>query len=142
MADLPSIVDAAVGILLKPDGTVLMAQRPASKVYAGYWEFPGGKIEPDETPSQALVRELHEELGITVLSCLPWCSMAHTYPHARVRLHCFIVDRWTGEPTSCENQILAWQQQVDVSPLLPTAEPLLAWLRNSFPHDPMGCMLK
>lgn len=132
MSDLPPVVDAAVGILRKPDGTVLMAQRPAGKVYSGYWEFPGGKVETDETPSEALVRELHEELGIRAQSPFPWCCMEHCYPHARVRLHCFIIEQWEGELVSCENQALAWQQQVDVSPLLPTAEPLLAWLRDAF----------
>ena len=130
MAEQPPVVDAAVGILIHPDGRILMAQRPNGKVFSGYWEFPGGKIEAGETPLLALERELHEELGILVLSALPWCCMTHTYPHARVRLHCFIVEHWAGEPVSRENQSLQWQDHVTVSPLLPTAAPLCTWLRD------------
>lgn len=130
MAEQPPIVDAAVGILTRPDGKILMAQRPEGKICSGYWEFPGGKIEAGETPQSALVRELQEELGITILSAQPWCCMTHTYPHARVRLHCFIVEHWSGEPVSQENQSLQWQDHITVSPLLPTAAPLCAWLHD------------
>ena len=130
MAEQPPVVDATGGILPHPDGSILMAQRPEGKVFAGYWEFPGGKIETGETPQQALERELQEELGITVLSALPWCCMVHTYPHAKVRLHCFIVNRWSGNPSSRENQNLQWQDHVTVSPLLPTAIPLCRWFQD------------
>lgn len=130
MTEQPPIVDAAVGILTRPDGKILMAQRPEGKICSGYWEFPGGKIEAGETPQSALVRELQEELGITILSAQPWCCMTHTYPHARVRLHCFIVEHWSGEPVSQENQSLQWQDHITVSPLLPTAVPLCAWLHD------------
>ena len=130
MAELPPVVDAAVGILIHPDGRILMTQRPSGKVFSGYWEFPGGKIETGETPQQALERELQEELGIAVLSTLPWCFMMHTYPHAKVRLHCFIVRHWAGEPVSQESQSLQWQDHITVSPLLPTAAPLCTWLRD------------
>ncbi|MGN0918122.1 MAG: 8-oxo-dGTP diphosphatase MutT [Oxalobacter sp.] len=130
MVEQPPIVDVAVGILTRPDGKVLMAQRPKGKICSGYWEFPGGKIETGETPQNALVRELQEELGITILSAQPWCCMTHIYPHARVRLHCFIVEHWSGEPVSQENQSLQWQDHITVSPLLPTTVPLCAWLRD------------
>ncbi len=123
-------VDVAVGILVNTDGKVLMASRPVGKVYAGYWEFPGGKVEPGETPETALRRELMEELGITTLSAEPWCCMTHIYPHASVRLHCFLIDRWKGIPTSQENQQLLWQDHITVSPLLPSAIPLCEWLAD------------
>ena len=128
--DHPIFVDVAVGILINTDGKVLMASRPAGKAYAGYWEFPGGKVEPNETPELALRRELLEELGINVLSAEPWCCMTHIYPHANVRLHCFIIDHWEGTPSPKENQQLQWQSHVSVSPLLPTAIPLCQWLAN------------
>ncbi len=130
MVEQPPLVNTAIGILMLPDGRILMTQRPEGKVFSGYWEFPGGKIETGESSYQALVRELQEELGITVRSALPWCCMTHTYPHAKVRLHCFIVDHWSGEPVSCENQALQWQDHIVVSPLLPAATPLCIWLRD------------
>ena len=94
----------------RTDGTYLLAQRPADKIWAGYWEFPGGKIEPGETPYQALVRELREELGITVITAYPWLTRVFTYPHATVRLNFFRVTAWSGELHPHEGQAFAWQR--------------------------------
>ena len=115
------IVDVAAAVLQRSDGSFLLAQRPAGKVYSGYWEFPGGKIEPGETPSQALQRELEEELGVTALCIYPWLTRVFTYSHATVRLHFQRVVRWLGEPQSRESQAFAWQSPgaPGVSPLLP-----------------------
>lgn len=122
-------VDVAVGILMKPDGAVLLGQRPAGKPYAGYWEFPGGKVEPDESIFDALKREFVEELGVRILSAEPWCGVEHVYPHAHVRLHFYISREWEGEPQSLENQAFAWQGELLVEPLLPATIPLIQWLQ-------------
>lgn len=123
-------IDVVVGILIKPHGEILLGQRPAGKPYAGYWEFPGGKVEPGESLFAALQREFAEELGITVLSAEPWCCVEHVYPHAHVHLHFFISRDWQGVPQSLEGQTFAWQGQVDVSPMLPATIPLLAFLEE------------
>ena len=124
-----SIVDVAVGVLIRPGGEFLLTSRPAGKVYAGYWEFPGGKLEPGETVSQALTRELHEELGITITEARPWRSEVVDYPHALVRLNFCKVRRWTGELQMREGQAFAWQgPPVRVAPLLPGTVPVLQWL--------------
>ncbi len=125
-------------MLQKPDGTFLLAQRPPDKIWAGYWEFPGGKIEPGETPRHALVRELREELGITAETAYPWVTRVFTYPHATVRLNFFRVTAWSGELHPHEGQLFAWQhplslalspkgarEQVSVSPMLPANAPIL-----------------
>jgi len=122
-------IDVAVGILMKPNGDVLLGQRPAGKPYAGYWEFPGGKVDPGETILDALKREFMEELGIEVLSADEWCGVEHVYEHAHVRLHFFISREWRGEPQSLEGQAFAWQGEVSVEPLLPATIPLLQWIR-------------
>lgn len=121
-------IDVAVGILMKPNGDVLLGQRPAGKPYAGYWEFPGGKVEPAESLFEALRREFVEELGIRIDSAEEWCGIEHVYPHAHVRLHYFISRAWTGEPQSLEGQAFAWQGAVGVAPVLPATIPLLDWL--------------
>jgi 8-oxo-dGTP diphosphatase len=131
--DLPGIsqkapVDVAVGILMKPNGDVLLARRPEGKPYAGYWEFPGGKVEPGESIFHALKREFVEELGVQLETAEPWCGVEHVYPHAHVRLHFYISRAWRGEPQSLEGQALAWQGHVGVEPLLPATIPLLEWL--------------
>ena len=118
-------IDVAVGILMKPNGDVLLGQRPAGKPYAGYWEFPGGKVEAGESVFDALRREFQEELGIEVVSAEPWCGVQHIYPHAHVRLHFYISKDWRGEPQSLEGQAFAWQGSVDVAPLLPATIPLI-----------------
>ncbi len=121
------IVEVAAAVLQKPDGTVLLAQRPPDKIWAGYWEFPGGKIELGETPYHALVRELREELGITVTAAYPWVTRVYAYPHATVRLHFFRVTGWRGELHPHEGQQLSWQraQEVQVMPVLPANAPIL-----------------
>lgn len=121
-------IDVAVGILMKSNGDVLLAQRPEGKPYAGYWEFPGGKVEAGESIVGALKREFMEELGIDVLSAEPWCGVEHMYPHAHVRLHFYISRAWHGEPQSLEGQAFAWQGVLGVEPLLPATVPLITWL--------------
>lgn len=121
-------VDVAVGVLIASDGRFLLTSRPADKVYPGHWEFPGGKVEPGETIEQALQRELHEELGITIGAVQPWHVTLHDYPHALVRLHFCKVFDWSGAFDMRERQQMAWQElPVMVSPLLPGTLPVLAW---------------
>ena len=97
-------------MIQRPDGAFLLAQRPAGKVYAGYWEFPGGKVEPGEPADRALARELHEELGIEIGPAYPWITRVFTYPHGTVRLQFFKVFAWKSEPHPREHQAIAWQQ--------------------------------
>ena len=127
-ADRP-VVDVAVGVLIRPDGDFLLTSRPADKVYAGYWEFPGGKFEPGESVQQALQRELHEELGLYIDQIEPWRQELVDYPHALVRLHFCKVWHWTGELQMREAQSFAWQRlPVSVCPVLPGTVPVLQWL--------------
>lgn len=128
MSEKPAPIDVAVGILMRPNGDVLLGQRPPGKPYAGYWEFPGGKVEPGEAILDALKREFVEELGVHILDAHPWCGVEHVYEHAHVRLHFYISRAWQGEPQSLEGQAFAWQGAVGVSPLLPATIPLLTWL--------------
>ncbi len=121
-------IDVAVGILLKANGDVLLACRPEGKPFAGYWEFPGGKVEQGESVLDALKREFEEEVGVQILSADAWCGVEHVYPHAHVRLHFFISRAWKGEPQAREGQELAWQGSVAVEPVLPATIPLLEWL--------------
>jgi 8-oxo-dGTP diphosphatase len=116
-----SLVRVAVAVILRRDGAVLLAQRVAGTPYAGYWEFPGGKLEPGETAAQALERELHEELGIDVTLATPWLTQRYAYPHAHVELEFFRVYAWQGEPYGRDGQPIAWQTPgaFDVAPLLP-----------------------
>ncbi len=124
-----AVVDVAVGVLIRPDGDFLLTSRPADKVYAGYWEFPGGKFEPGESVQQALQRELHEELGIHIDQIEPWRQELVDYPHALVRLHFCKVWAWTGELQMREAQSFSWQRlPVTVSPVLPGTVPVLRWL--------------
>jgi 8-oxo-dGTP diphosphatase len=121
-------VDVAVGVLIDAQGRFLLTSRPAGKVYAGYWEFPGGKLEAGESVEQALRRELQEELGITIASAQPWKIEMMDYPHARVRLHFCKVWQWTGDLEMREGQAMAWQAlPVQVAPVLPGTVPVLAW---------------
>jgi len=127
-ADRP-VTDVAVGVLLQPNGAFLLTSRPEGKVYAGYWEFPGGKLEAGETVEQALRRELHEELGITIGAAQLWKTQMVDYPHALVRLHFCKVREWVGQLQMREAQTFAWQQlPVSVVPVLPGTVPVLAWL--------------
>ena len=123
-------IEVAVGVLLREDGSVLLARRPTSKVYAGYWEFPGGKVERGETAREALNRELEEELGIEVVTAYPWITQVFTYPHAIVRLNFFRVTLWRGEVRAIEHDGMSWERpdRVAVSPLLPANGPVLRGL--------------
>ena len=123
-----SLVQVAVGVLLKDDGAFLLTSRPEGKAYAGYWEFPGGKLEAGETVAQALARELQEEIGITIQDCTLWKTERIDYPHAMVQLNFCKVTQWQGELEMREGQSFAWQQlPVDVVPVLPGTLPVLAW---------------
>jgi len=119
-------IDVAAAILSRPDGAVLLAQRPPGKVYPGYWEFPGGKLEAGEAPAEALARELHEELGVDIEHPAPWITRVYAYAHGTVRLHFFRVRRWSGEPHGREGQAFSWQRvsAPTVAPLLPANEPV------------------
>lgn len=122
------VVDVAVGVLIQPDGQFLLTSRPPGKVYEGYWEFPGGKLEAGETVEQALRRELQEEIGILIGAAHPWKTEMVDYPHALVRLNFCKVFDWTGELQMHEGQSFAWQNlPVTVQPILPGTVPVLAW---------------
>ncbi len=125
-----SSVHVAAAVLVRPDGQVLLAQRPPGKAYAGYWEFPGGKLERGESPRAALVRELREELGIEVRRAAPWLVQEFDYPHAHVELHFFRVFEWDGELFGHDGQAFAWQTPGawDVAPLLPANTRILSAL--------------
>ena len=123
-----AVVDVAVGVLLQGE-EFLLTSRPEGKVYAGYWEFPGGKLEAGESVEQALRRELQEELGITIGAAQIWKTQMVDYPHALVRLHFCKVWDWQGELQMREAQSHAWQSlPVAVRPVLPGTVPVLAWL--------------
>ncbi len=125
------LVQVAVGVLLQDDGAFLLTSRPPGKVYAGYGEVPGGKLEADETVQQALARELHEEIGIAIEDCTLWKVERVDYPHALVQLNFCRVTRWRGELQMREGQSFAWQQlPVTVTPVLPGTLPVLRWLEE------------
>jgi 8-oxo-dGTP diphosphatase len=129
-------VEVVAAVIERPDGAFLLAERPSGKAYAGYWEFPGGKVEPGEPLPAALARELHEELGIEVEIAHPWIVRNYTYTHATVRLNFFRVRAWRGEPHGREDQQLAWQHAaaVAVAPLLPANAPVLRALQLPFEY--------
>jgi 8-oxo-dGTP diphosphatase len=133
-------VHVAVGVLIERDaegreGRFLLTSRPAGKVYAGYWEFPGGKLEAGERVEQALRRELHEEIGIDIGAVHAWREIEVDYPHARVRLHFCKVYDWRGEFQMREAQTMAWQDlPVQVEPVLPGTIPVLQWLAEERGH--------
>ena len=129
---MSKIVEVAAAVMLRADGQeFLLAQRPEGKVYAGYWEFPGGKVEPGESVREALIRELQEELGITVTACSPWLTRQFTYPHATVRLHFWRVTAWNGEigiTAPLEHAAVNWEKcgkSASVTPILPANDPIL-----------------
>jgi len=123
-----SLVQVAVGVLVRDDQALLLTSRPEGKAYAGYWEFPGGKLEAGETVEEALRRELQEEIGITIENCLLWKTERIDYPHALVQLNFCKVTQWTGELQMLESQSFAWQQlPVMVKPILPGTLPVLQW---------------
>lgn len=122
------VVEVAVGVLLQADGRFLLTSRPPGKVYEGYWEFPGGKLERGENVEQALRRELQEEIGITIGAVYPWTVEMVDYPHALVRLNFCKVFEWTGELQMHEGQSFSWQSlPVQVRPVLPGTVPVLEW---------------
>lgn len=129
------MIEVAAAVIQRADGRFLLAQRPPGKVYAGYWEFPGGKIEAGEPPERALARELHEELGIDIERVYPWLTREYLYPHGHVRLNFYRVLAWRGEPHPREDQAIAWQALAapSVSPMLPANAPVLASL--TLPHE-------
>jgi 8-oxo-dGTP diphosphatase len=121
-------VDVAAGVLIDHAGNFLLTSRPVGKVYAGYWEFPGGKLEAGENIEQALRRELQEELGITIGPAQAWQELVMDYDHARVHLHFCKVFNWQGDFEMREGQRMAWQQlPVQVAPVLPGTLPVLDW---------------
>jgi 8-oxo-dGTP diphosphatase len=134
-------VDVAVGVLVERDargneGRFLLTSRPVGKVYAGYWEFPGGKIEQGEGVHEALARELHEELGIAIGESHPWQELVMDYPHARVRLHFRKVYDWSGDFEMREGQQMAWcALPVAVQPVLPGTVPVLQWFAAERAHQ-------
>jgi 8-oxo-dGTP diphosphatase len=121
-------VEVAVGVLMRAGGEFLLTSRPSGKVYEGYWEFPGGKLEAGENVEQALRRELEEEIGITIGAVDAWRNELGDYPHALVRLNFCKVFDWTGALQMREGQSFAWQcLPVQVYPVLPGTVPVLAW---------------
>jgi 8-oxo-dGTP diphosphatase len=137
--DKKPFIDVAAGLILRSDGALLLGQRPADKPWPGWWELPGGKLEPGETALQALARELKEELDIDVTHATPWVTYVHEYPKNIVRLAFCKVTGWAGEPRCMENQQLAWvnpNEAPQVGPLLPATEPPMRWLRV-----PQTCLL-
>lgn len=129
-------VDVAVGVLIDAQGRFLMTSRPEGKVYAGYWEFPGGKLEAGESVEAALRRELHEEIGIVIGEVHPWQVELVDYPHARVRLHFCKVYDWQGDFEMREAQAMSWQTlPVEVVPVLPGTLPVLCWFAEERRHD-------
>ena len=129
-----SLLLVAAVALIDPDGRVLLAQRPEGKAMAGLWEFPGGKVEPGETPEAALIRELHEELGIdTWASCLaPLTFASHGYETFHLLMPLFACRRWKGIVRAREGQRLAWvrPQQLADYPMPPADVPLIPILRD------------
>ena len=124
-----AVTDVAVGVLIDAQGRFLLTSRPPGKVYEGYWEFPGGKLEVGETVAQALRRELQEEIGVTIGEVQAWREKLVDYPHALVRLHFCKVFDWQGELHMHEGQTYAWQTlPVSVQPVLPGTVPVLEWL--------------
>ena len=120
------ITEVAVAVFIKPDGTFSLSSRPEGKPYSGYWEFPGGKIEAGESVRDALVRELIEELNVTITHATPWFTFMMHYTHATVRLHCWRVHAWHGELRGMEGQSFEWVRlnQMAVSPTLPGCVPI------------------
>ncbi len=129
------VVEVAAAVIQRADGAFLLAQRPAGKDYAGYWEFPGGKVEAGEAAEHALARELHEEIGIDARTAYPWITRVYAYPHATVRLNFFRVTAWNGDPHPREEQAIAWQRfgAPPMEPMLPANAPVLAAL--ALPHE-------
>ncbi len=126
-----AITEVAVGVLIDTDGRFLLTSRPEGKVYAGYWEFPGGKLEAGETVEQALRRELIEEIGVSIGAAHAWKTQLVDYPHALVRLNFCKVFDWTGELQMHEGQQCSWERlPVQCTPVLAGTVPVLRWLEE------------
>lgn len=126
-------IRVAVGVIIRPDGAVLLGSRPTDKPWPHWWELPGGKIEDNESVEQALIRELDEEIAIQAQTVLPWVRYIHHYPRSTVELHFCKVTSWQGEPTPQESQKLAWHfpnqtPPLAIGPILPATFPVLRWL--------------
>jgi 8-oxo-dGTP diphosphatase len=130
----PPLVLVAAVVLVDADGRVLLAQRPEGKAMAGLWEFPGGKVDPGETPESALIRELAEELGIDVTaSCLaPFTFASHTYADFHLLMPLYVCRKWSGIPSAREGQRLRWVRPARLAeyPMPPADKPLVAMLRD------------
>jgi 8-oxo-dGTP diphosphatase len=128
------LVLVAAAALVDGDGRLLLAQRPAGKAMAGLWEFPGGKVDAGETPEAALVRELAEELGITVRASrlTPLTFASHSYPEFHLLMPLYLCREWTGMPFAREGQRLAWvpPSRLGDYPMPPADQPLVARLRS------------
>lgn len=130
---MANITHVAVAVIQQDNQAFLLANRPQGKPWAGWWEFPGGKIEAGELPKDALVRELQEELGILPVAYQPWLEKRFDYPKTHdspaktVHLHFFFVTKWQGEVTAKEGQTFSWQMpgQVTVKPILPANLPIM-----------------
>jgi 8-oxo-dGTP diphosphatase len=132
-ADTRAAVDVVCGVIWSRDGRYLLARRPEGRIWSGWWEFPGGKMEAGESAAAAIRRESHEELGIRVTRADPWLRRVFDYPHAKVRLHFFHIRGWSGEPAGLEGQQLHWQlpgEACAVAPLLPANAPVLRALES------------
>jgi 8-oxo-dGTP diphosphatase len=128
------VTEVAVGILIDGQGRYLLTSRPAGKAYAGYWEFPGGKLEAGESVEQALRRELQEEIGVTIGEAPVWRDSMVDYPHALVHLQFCKVTAWSGELHMREGQSHRWERlPVACEPVLPGTVPVLAWLAEEAP---------
>ena len=124
-----TLTEVAVGIVQRSDGQYLLTTRPQGKAYAGYWEFPGGKLEAQESVVAALRRELQAEINITIADAEMVRTDVVDYPHALVRLHFCLITQWSGEIQMREQQTFAWSDlPTALSPILPGTVPVLAWL--------------
>jgi len=132
--DHKPILLVAAAALIDADGRVLICQRPEGKALAGLWEFPGGKVEAGETPEACLIRELQEELGITVASaCLaPFVFASHGYESFHLLMPLYLCRRWEGRVTAHEHKAIAWVKPAKLTdyPMPPADAPLVAWLRD------------
>ncbi len=137
--DSTSVMHVMAGVLRDDDGRVLLAQRPAGKHLAGMWEFPGGKIEPGETPAAALTRELEEEIGVLVRRATPLIQARHEATGHALLLDAWVVEQWQGEPRSLEGQALQWllPTQIDPAILTPADGPILQALLHDERYPPL-----
>jgi len=134
--DKPSI-NVAAGVLIDHQGRILVTQRPAGTHQAGWWEFPGGKIHAAESPYEGLVRELAEEIGVTVHAARTMMSYTHEYPERFVNLHVFVVESYSGQPDGIEGQALRWEplDSLMQAGLLPADRPIVEALQKMQPVD-------